>query len=262
MRTVGSRRARALLLVAVVLVAAAAAGTLWALSGGSSGAGRDDALEQKRRGERILVDRPFRCRGRVDLNLVRVTMRTANSDAIVLEENCTGRIGRVEVETWTADGIKVQNGGRVAHDLVIESGYVRCHEVADGAHQDGIQVMGGSRLTFRELRIDCLGNANLFLSKGGLGASTPTDVVCEDCVLGPHSSQTLFYADSVRSGARSTTICTGRFRAVRVEPDARAIVEEGNTVLSRDDPACADVTGKGRRTLSLRVRFQTGSSAT
>ena len=171
-------------------------------------------------------------------------MRTAISDAIVLEENCTGRIGRVEVDTWTADGIKVQNGGAVAHDFVIESGYVRCHEVAEGAHQDGIQVMGGSRLTFRRLRVDCLGNANLFVSKGGLGASTPTDVVCEGCILGPNSGQTLFYAESVRSGVRGTTVCTGRFRAVRVEPDARAVVDDRNTVLSHDDPACGDVTGK------------------
>lgn len=246
MRTVGSRRARARLLVALVLIAAAAAaGTLWALFGDSTeGSRRNDTLERTHSRERVLGNRPFRCRGRVDLDLVRVTMRTAPSDAIVLEENCTGRIGRVEVETWTADGIKVQNGGRVAHDLVIESGYVRCHEVAEGAHQDGIQVMGGSRLTFRELRVDCLGNANLFLSKGGLGASTPTDVVCEACILGPNSGQTLFYAESVRSGVRGTMICTGRFRAVRVEPEARAIVEERNTVLSHDDPTCADVTGK------------------
>jgi hypothetical protein len=246
MRTVGSRRARAWLLVALVIVAAAAAaGTLWALFGASTGASRgDDARKGTRGGERILVNRPFRCRGPVDLDVVRVTMRTENSDAVVLEEDCTGRIGRIEVETWTADGIKVQNGGRVAHDFVIESGYVKCHDVAQGAHQDGIQVMGGSRLTFRKLRVDCLGNANLFLSKGGRGASTPTDVVCEDCVLGPNSGQTLFYAESVRSGVRRTIICVGRFRAVRVEPEARAIVEDANTVLSRDDPACADVTGK------------------
>jgi hypothetical protein len=234
------------LLVALVLVAAAAAaGLLWALFSASTETSRgNDAPERAHGAERVLVDRPFRCRGRVDLDLVRVTMRTAISDAIVLEENCTGRIGRVEVDTWTADGIKVQNGGAVAHDFVIESGYVRCHEVAEGAHQDGIQVMGGSRLTFRRLRVDCLGNANLFVSKGGLGASTPTDVVCEGCILGPNSGQTLFYAESVRSGVRGTTVCTGRFRAVRVEPDARAVVDDRNTVLSHDDPACGDVTGK------------------
>lgn len=194
---------------------------------------------------RILEERAFICRGRVDLDLVRVTMRNAVEDAVSLGENCTGRIGRIEVETWTADGIKVQNFGEVAHDLVIESGYVKCHEVYGEYHQDGVQVMGGRSITFRGLRVDCLGNSNFFLSEGGQRASTPTDVVCEECVLGPNSGQTLFYAISVRSGARDTTVCTGRFRAIRVEPGAEQMVDEGNEVLPHDDPACEDVTGAG-----------------
>jgi hypothetical protein len=197
---------------------------------------------------RILENRPFRCTGEVDLDLVRVTMRTPVQDAISLGTNCTGRIGRIEVETWTADGIKVQNHGDVAHDLVIESGYVKCHDIAGEYHQDGIQVMGGHDITFRNLRVDCLGNANLFLAEGGQGAVTPTDVVCEGCVLGPNSGQTLFYADSIRSGARDTTICTGRFRAIRIEPGAEEIVRGANKVLPHDDRSCEDVTGKGAAT--------------
>ena len=194
---------------------------------------------------RILEERAFICRGRVDLDLVRVTMRNVVEDAISFGENCTGRIGRIEVETWTADGIKVQNFGEVAHDLVIESGYVKCHDVYGEYHQDGIQVMGGRSITFRGVRVDCLGNANFFLSEGGQRASTPTDVVCEGCVLGPNSGQTLFYAISLRSGARDTTICAGRFRAIRVEPGAEEMVDEGNEVLPHDDPSCEDVTGQG-----------------
>lgn len=196
---------------------------------------------------RILENRPFRCTGPVDLDLVRVTMRTPVADAISLDENCTGRIGRIEVETWTADGVKVQNHGAVAHDVVIESGYVKCHDIAGEYHQDGIHVMGGRSITFRNLRVDCLGNSNLFLAEGGQGAVTPTDVVCEQCVFGPNAGQTLFYADSIRSGARGTTICTGRFRAIRVEPGAESMVEADNEVLAHDDPSCADVTGKGAR---------------
>ena len=80
--------------------------------------------------------------------------------------------------------------------------------------------------------------------RGGSGAETPTDVVCVRCVLGPHSAQTLYHGKSIRSGARQTTICTGRHFAVRVEPGARAIVDEGNTVLPRDDAACKDVVGE------------------
>ena len=155
----------------------------------------------------VREERQFRCRGQVDLDLVQVTLRTTVDDAVSLDANCTGRIGRLEIDTWTGDGIKVQNYGRVAHDLVIESGYIKCHDVFGEYHQDGIQVMGGRSITFRNLRIDCLGNANLFLARGGLGAVTPTDVVCEDCVLGPNTAQTLFYADSIRSGARGTTVC-------------------------------------------------------
>lgn len=227
-----------------------------ACSGSSDDAGEEDTAPNPTNPadpadpakSRILEESSFSCTGKVDLDLVRVTMRTAVDDAISLGENCTGRIGRIEVETWTADGIKVQNFGKVAHDLVIESGFVKCHDVFGEYHQDGIQVMGGRAITFRGLRVDCLGNSNLFLSEGGQRASTPTDVVCEGCVLGPNSGQTLFYAGSIRSGARDTTICTGRFRAIRIEPGAQEMVRAGNQVLPHDDPSCEDVTGKGAAT--------------
>ena len=194
----------------------------------------------------ILVDQPWTCRGAVNLDLVRVTLRTTVADAIQLDQDCHGRVGRVEVETWTADGIKVQNRGVVAHDLVIESGFIKCHAVAGNQHQDGIQAMGGSRITFRGLRVDCLRNANLYLSRGGSGATTPTDIVCDGCVLGPNAGQTLFYNTSLRSGARNSTICTGRFTAIRLDTRAEAPVNVGNTVLPRNHPTCANVTGRGR----------------
>jgi hypothetical protein len=251
----GPRRPRGTVVRGLAGAGCLALATL-ALSGcwgsGSDGDGADaTSTESTTRAQaqsgksRILEDRAFDCRGKVDLDLVRVTMRNVVEDAVSLGQKCTGRIGRIEIETWTADGIKVQNFGEVAHDLVIESGYVKCHDVYGEYHQDGIQVMGGHSITFRGVRVDCLGNSNFFLSKGGQLASTPTDVVCEGCVLGPNSGQTLFYAISLRSGARDTTICAGRFRPVRVEPGAREMVDAGNEVLPHDDPACADVTGKG-----------------
>jgi hypothetical protein len=229
-----------------VTVVSACSGSSDDAGPGESAATPTDSVDSAEPGKsRILKERSFSCTGKVDLDLVRVTMRTAVDDAISLGQNCTGRIGRIEVETWTADGIKVQNFGKVAHDLVIESGFVKCHDVFGEYHQDGIQVMGGRAITFRGLRVDCLGNSNLFLSEGGQEASTPTDVVCEGCVLGPNSGQTLFYAGSLRSGARDTTICTGRFRPVRVEPGAEQMVDERNEVLPHDHPSCKDVTGKG-----------------
>ena len=195
----------------------------------------------------VLNDQSFVCKGAVDIDLVKVTMPTNVEDAIRLDEDCSGRIGRLEVDTWTADGIKVQNHGTVAHDLVIESGYIKCHDVFGNYHQDGIQAMGGSRLTFKGLLVDCLGNANLFVNYGGKKVSIPTDVVCDRCVFGPNSAQTLFVATSIRSGARNTTICTGRYRAVRVGPTTQELVDANNKVLPKGDPACADVTAGGRR---------------
>src|SRR5262245_53917313 len=79
-------------------------------------------------GKIVVKEQPWVCRGPVEADLVKVTMRTNVQDAIRLDSDCTGRIGRIEVDTWTADGVKVQNHGTVAHDLVIESGYVKCHD--------------------------------------------------------------------------------------------------------------------------------------
>jgi RTX calcium-binding nonapeptide repeat (4 copies) len=193
----------------------------------------------------VLYDEPFLCEGPVDIGLVKVTMPSTVQDAMRLAENCSGRIGRIEIDTWTADGIKVQNHGTVAHDLVIESGYVKCHDVAGSYHQDGIQAMGGTRLTFRKLTVDCLGNANFFVNQGGLKVSMPTEVICDRCVLGPNSAQTLFVNTSIGSGTRGTTICEGRYRAVRIGPKAQALVNENNKVLPQGHTSCADVTGRG-----------------
>jgi hypothetical protein len=195
----------------------------------------------------VLYDRPFVCSGPVDLDLVKVTMRTANSDAISLASGCTGRIGRVEVETWTQDGIKVQNQPNPAHDLVVEGGYVKGWDLADGAHQDGIQAMGGSRITFRNLLVDVVGAQNLFINEAGSGATTPTDVVCESCVLGPNVATPLLVNVAIRAGARNTVVCTAtRYgRSTSFSSSSVGYVDVANTSLPIGDSRCANITGTG-----------------
>jgi hypothetical protein len=172
----------------------------------------------------------------VNLALVKVTMRSGG-DAIRLGEGCTGRIARIEVDTWTEDGVKVQNRSRdAAHDLVIASGYIECHDIAGGAHQDGVQAMGGRNISFRSLTIDCLGNSNFFVNRAGSGGTMPTDVVCEGCVLGPRSSTTIRVNDATRSGARNSLFCPGRnMTEFWGDPSS---VNQGNTVLARTDSRC------------------------
>jgi hypothetical protein len=164
-------------------------------------------------------------------------MTSANSDAVRLAPGCTGRIGRIEIDTWTQDGIKVQNSSQnAAHDLVVEGGYVECHAMAPAAHQDAVQAMGGARLTFRNMTFDCLGNSNFFVNRGGSGATTPTDVVCEGCTLGPRSSTTIRVNVATRSGARGSHFCPGRnLTTFWGDP---SYVNVNNAILSRTDARC------------------------
>ncbi len=185
------------------------------------------------RGTVALVDETWSCTGPVDLELVKIRITPAANgvDAVTLGHHCSGRIGRIEVDTWSGDGVKVQNSAPVAHDLVVESGVVRCHDASDGYHQDGIQVMGGERLTFRNMTVNCGGpgvNAALFIARGGKGGAAPTDVVFENGVLGPNASQTILLADSKRSGVRNTVICMGRHTDSRVHSSAGSPILTGN----------------------------------
>ena len=120
---------------------------------------------------------------------------------------CTGRIGRLEIDTWVADGVKVH---QPAHDLVIEGGYLRCHGREGEVHQDGIQAMGGNRVTFKNFDVDCTtaSNGAMFINQGAGRNGRPTDIVCDGCILkkGPTRNRVLRISDSLRSGARNSTI--------------------------------------------------------
>ena len=63
-------------------------------------------------------------------------------------------------------------------------GYIRCYDRPEGAHQDGIQALGGERITFRNLEINCNSGSNAQLFLNGANGGMPTDIVCEKCFLG------------------------------------------------------------------------------
>jgi hypothetical protein len=187
-----------------------------------------------------LVDRTFNCTGPVDLDLVRVTMRTTVDDAIHLRPGCTGRIGRVEIETWTADGIKVNApSAPVPQDIVVGGGYILCHDRYGDIHQDGVQAMGGERILFQNLTVHCVsaGNAQFFVSAAVGG--TPKDVVCDHCFLGPGGATTLRVENSYRSGARNTLLCKARYFWSAFEDGAVDPVDADNTNLATTDPRCS-----------------------
>ncbi len=185
------------------------------------------------------VDKTWICNGPVDLDLVKITMNTGakDVDAIHLRTNCSGTIRRIEVDTWAGDGIKINAPSPVAHDLVIWSGYIRCYDKPAEAHQDGIQALGGERITFRNLEINCNSGANAQLFLNAANGGMPTDIVCERCFMGSGAATTLRVSESVRSGARNSTICPGRFRDVNTA-GSQEPVNVGNTVLPIGDARC------------------------
>ena len=159
------------------------------------------------------------CDGPVQLDSVTIVVDTSDQrvDAVKFAAGCTGTIGTLDVVTYSGDGVKVAEG---AHDLTVGGGNVFCRaKVADAAvHQDGIQVMGGSSITFGNLAIDC-GRAddakidsNLFIGQGSASATPPIGVVCDHCWLGPWAAHTVSMGPSIRSGLRNrSTVCPAKY---------------------------------------------------
>jgi Ca2+-binding RTX toxin-like protein len=184
-------------------------------------------------------NRTFNCRGHVNKTLVKVKMRRRVDDAIHLRPGCTGTIERIEVDTWTADGVKINAEHAPApHDIVIGGGYIRCHRRAGSTHQDGVQAMGGRRITFSNVDVRCrtAGNAQFFVQAAVGGY--PRAVVCVSCFLGGGAATTLRVERSSRSGARESTICRGRYFARVITRAAWSPVNTGNTFLRRSHPRC------------------------
>jgi hypothetical protein len=187
----------------------------------------------------VLENQPWTCNGPVNVDLVKVTMRETRGAALYLRENCSGFIRRIEVYTWVGDGVKVNAPEPAAHDLTIAGGYIRCHDQTPaGVHQDGIQAMSGKRITFRKLEISCSSQPNGQVFINSANGGLPTDVVCESCVLGGGAASTLIVGGSVRSGARKSLICPGRFHDIRINDTAESPVNSGNRVLPETDPRC------------------------
>jgi hypothetical protein len=171
-------------------------------------------------------------------------------DAIHLDSGCTGTI-RIRVQTNSGDGVKVHDG---AHDLTVYMGKPAPHGVQPSlfskvgivctakfgdVHQDGVQAMGGTDVTFDSPHVDCPtgNNGGLFVNGGRGGHGVPTRILFvggfsyegnASIHVGPNSSQ---------SGARGVTMMTDRSKAsppacIRVDHAADAPVDSNNTCLT------------------------------
>ncbi len=186
------------------------------------------------------VNRGWTCQGAVNLESVTITMNQAagqlstrgvgNDDAVHLSHGCTGTIGKITIVQYRGDGIKVGWG---AHDITIGGGSIRCLAHDPGKHQDGIQVMGGQRVTFMGLDDECQSSNNsaFFVNRGTTSQESPTDVICSDCYL-QGGGITVRIGTSVRSGVRGSTIVAGHLSAARIsKTSAVSPIWQANSVV-------------------------------
>lgn len=195
-------------------------------------------------GDQVVLDgQGWTCNSAVDLDLVKVT--NPPGDGVRLSAGCTGSIDRIEVSgVRNGDGIKVSNpSSGHAHDLTIGGGYVQCQAPTDGTHQDGIQAMGGERITIRDVVFDCVGGGggNYFIQRA-VSSATPTDIVCEGCAVSPRHPNAVNLGASIRSGMRDSLICEPfSGRNPWMDGEATDPVNLGNEIVPNSDPRCASL---------------------
>lgn len=170
------------------------------------------------------------CSTAVHLDSVTVSITNDTAVGVRITKGCTGSIGSLTVTTSWLDGVHVNSG---AHDLTIGGGTVTCTANLSKGHQDGVQVMSGTRITFSKLTIGCATstNAGLFINWAGqAGTEKPTDVVCDGCRILPTHNSSVFVTDNVvRSGIRNSTICPSRLFTYRKGPIGKNEIDVNNT---------------------------------
>jgi type II secretory pathway pseudopilin PulG len=200
----------------------------------------------------------FDCHQPVNLTLVRIRVDSSaiQKDAIGLNPGCTGSIGRIDVVTKSADGVKIANnlngdvscskGSDCAHDLTIGGGTVLSAGRNGSAHQDCMQALGGNNITFTGVVFGCqtANNAQWFLTVNTAGTMTPTPpryVVCDRCEFHPGAMyHDVTIGPSWSSGVRNSLVCPGGSQSLQFAITTGAVtpIDVNNQKPWPSDPRC------------------------
>lgn len=181
---------------------------------GCSNAADNDETDPPPSGNNVVrVNQMYRCNGSVNLDLLKVTVDNSHyvHMAVLLGEGCTGTIDRIEIDNANGDGIHV---GAFAHDLTIGGGYVHAPlggcTLCGGLHVDGIQVMGGQRITFSNMDVNyqTATNSALYINQGSGRLDRPTDIIFDHSTFrrSPTRNRVVRIGDSLRSGITNSTV--------------------------------------------------------
>ena len=188
-----------------------------------------------------VVGVPYTCNGPV--NGVRVVGTGSDSRALVnLAAGCTGTLSLdIHITSGGGDGVKVQPG---AHDLTIGPSRIVCDRLDDGSfHQDGVQVQGGTNVTFSGLHVVCpyvsgAGAAAFYID--GKDFSGISNVICDGCNLEHMHYGALFTGPAPGSGVSNSIIHQGALTHGYFQKagDLSGLLDFNNTLA----PPCDDVT--------------------
>jgi hypothetical protein len=168
---------------------------------------------------------------------VRVVGSTSDPVALVnLKAGCTGTISfDIRITGGGGDGVKVQPGVR---DLVIAPSRIVCDPLTDTSfHQDGVQVQGGSNITFYGLSVICpyvtgQGAAGFYID--GKDFTGISNVVCDACNLEHLHYGAMFTGSAPGSGVRNSIIHQGALTGGYYAKLGSGALDSNNTLA----PAC------------------------
>lgn len=217
-----------------VTLAALAAGALLATSG-SQAANPTTTTPLPTKAKTIHVtDKMWSCKSPQNGTVVYSHIEHANVDAVHLDKGCTGRL-TLHIWTNARDAVKLHDG---AHDLVV-TGDVFCAGKIGIVHQDGVQAMGGTKVTFEGWKENCPSgnNGGFFFNTGTGGQGLPTDVVCDHCSI-YYGNASWHISHSLRSGATNSIAYRGPGGAApktcwRIEKWAQSPVNSNNHCLPK-----------------------------
>jgi hypothetical protein len=179
---------------------------------------------------------PYTCNGPVD-NIRVVGTGSSDTSLVNLAAGCTGTISfDLTVTAGGGDGVKVQDG---AHDITVGPSLVVCQPgVPSRSHQDGVQVQGGTNITFNNLKVVCPsspGAAAFYID----GKDFPgiSNVVCDGCNLEHMVVGALFTAPAPGSGVINSIIHQGTTTRGYYDTEGTGYVDQHNTLR----PACDSV---------------------
>jgi hypothetical protein len=184
-----------------------------------------------------VVGVPYTCNGPVQGVHVVGTGSDVRS-LVNLEAGCTGTLSfDIHVTSGGGDGVKVQPG---VHDLTIGPSRIVCDRLTDTSfHQDGVQVQGGSNVTFSGLSVVCpyvtgQGAAGFYIDGKDFGGIS--NVVCDGCDLEHLHYGAMFTGPAPGSGVRNSIIHQGALTGGYFElvGDIAGALDSNNTLA----PAC------------------------